>query len=91
MNKSELIDAVASSTGFTKVNAEKAVASVFSTISDELSKGGSFSLIGFGTFSVSQRAARVGKNPQTGEKLNIAAKKVAKFSPGKALKEAVNN
>lgn len=91
MNKSELIDAVASSTGLTKVNAEKAVASVFSSISGELAKGGSFSLIGFGTFSVSQRAARVGKNPQTGATLNIAAKKVAKFSPGKALKEAVNN
>lgn len=91
MNKSELIDAVATSTGMTKVNADKAVASVFSAISNELASGGSFSLIGFGTFSVSQRAARVGKNPQTGATLNIAAKKVAKFSPGKALKEAVNN
>jgi DNA-binding protein HU-beta len=90
MNKSDLVDAVASSAGITKASAEKAVSGVFSAISNELSNGGSFALVGFGSFSVSSRSARTGKNPKTGEAINIPAKKVVKFSAGKALKESVN-
>ena len=89
LNKTQLISAVAADAGMTKVDAEKAVRSVFGAISDELKSGGNVTLIGFGTFSVYQRAARTGKNPRTGQSLKIAAKKVAKFKPGKALMEAV--
>lgn len=89
LNKTQLINEVAANTGMTKVDAEKAVKSTFEAVSGELSKGGSVTLIGFGTFSVFERAARKGKNPRTGDTIKIPAKKVAKFKPGKALSEAV--
>ncbi|MFA7325352.1 MAG: HU family DNA-binding protein [Candidatus Kapaibacterium sp.] len=90
MNKSELIDAVAKSTDVTKAAAERAINSTIAEISKELKGGGDVRLIGFGTFSVAQRAARKGVNLQTGKPMKIAAKKVAKFKPGKALAESVN-
>jgi len=90
MNKSQLVDSVAVAAGLTKAQAEKAVNSTFSAISGELEGGGSFSLIGFGTFSITEKPARTGINPKTREKIEIAAKKVAKFKPGKALADAVN-
>ena len=90
MNKADLINAVAAEAGLTKVNAEKAIKSTIDAISKELAGGGSLTLIGFGTFSVNQKNARIGKNPQTGATINIPAKKVAKFKPGKALAQLVN-
>ena len=90
LNKTQLIGAVAAETGKTKVDAEKAIKSTLSAISGELAGGGNVTLIGFGTFSVIERAARNGKNPQTGATIKIAAKKVAKFKPGKALSESVS-
>lgn len=89
MNKTQLIDAVAEKTGLTKVDCEKAVKATFEAVSDELEQGGAVTLIGFGTFSVIERSARTGKNPRTGEEIDIPAKKVAKFKPGKALSETV--
>lgn len=91
MNKTQLIDAVAASTGLTKVDSEKAIKATMNAISGELQGGGGVTLIGFGTFSVMKRAARKGKNPRTGESIKIPAKSVAKFKPGKALTEAVNS
>ncbi len=90
MNKAELISMVAKNADITKSKAELAVKSTFEAITGELENGGAVTLIGFGTFSVSERSARTGKNPQTGEPMEIAAKKVAKFKPGKALAEIVN-
>lgn len=90
MNKAELVEAVAKAAGLSKTQAEKAVGAVTGSISGELKKGGSVSLIGFGTFSVGKRAARMGKNPKTGAAIKIAARKVAKFSAGKGLKDTVN-
>jgi len=90
MNKSDLINAVAAEAGLTKVEAEKAIKSTMGAITNELASGGNVTLIGFGTFSVVQKQARTGKNPQTGASIEIAAKKVAKFKPGKALAELVN-
>lgn len=89
MNKTDLINAVASDTGMTKVDAEKAIKSTIDAVTNELASGGNVTLIGFGTFSVIERAARMGKNPQTGESIKIPAKKVAKFKPGKSLAEMV--
>ena len=89
MNKSELIAAVADSAGISKTAAGKALTGMIESIYEALSSGDSVTLIGFGTFSVSQRAARTGRNPQTGKPLKIAAKTVAKFKAGKALAEAV--
>jgi len=89
MNKAELIDKVAEVTK-TKKEAKEVVDSVFSAITKALAKGDSVSLIGFGTFKVNHRPARLGRNPQTGQTIQIAAKKVPKFVPGKALKEVVN-
>ena len=89
MNKAELIDKVAEVTK-TKKEAKEVVDSVFSAITDALKKGDSVSLIGFGTFKVNHRPARMGRNPQTGQTIQIAAKKVPKFVPGKALKDVVN-
>ncbi len=91
MNKAQLIDAVASSAGSSKADAERFTKSVFDSITGALENGDSVTLVGFGTFSVNQREARVGKNPRTGDSINIAAKKVAKFKAGKSLSEAVNN
>lgn len=90
MNKSELISHVAGETGLTKAQAEQAINSVTGAVTQTLAAGESLTLVGFGTFSISERAARTGRNPQTGEALKIAAKKLPKFSAGKALKDAVN-
>ncbi len=90
MTKDELVDKVAGDTGISKKDAAAAVKAVTSGISDTLAGGGSVSLVGFGTFSVSHRAARMGRNPRTGEPLQIKASKGVKFKAGKTLKEAVN-
>ena len=89
MNKNELVDAVANSTGLKKQEAEKAVDAVFDSIMGELKKGSEVRLVGFGTFTVTQRAASEGRNPRTGEKIMIAASKLPKFRAGKQLKDAV--
>ena len=91
MNKAELIDAVAESTDLPKASATRAVDAVLETITGVLQSGNSVSLVGFGAFIVKARAARVGRNPQTGAAINIAAAKVPGFKAGKALKESVNS
>ncbi|WP_078543363.1 HU family DNA-binding protein [Litchfieldia alkalitelluris] len=90
MNKTELVTAVAESTELSKKDVTKAVDAVFEAIQDALAKGDKVQLIGFGNFEVRERSARKGRNPQTGEEIEIAASKVPAFKPGKALKEAVN-
>jgi len=90
MNKNELIGAVASSTGVSKTQASDAVESVFASIRNELSSGGEVRLVGFGTFMVANRKATTGRNPRTGESIQIKASKQPKFRPGKSLKESVN-
>ncbi len=91
MNKAELIDAVAESTDLPKASATRAVDAVLETITGVLQSGNSVSLVGFGAFTVKSRAARVGRNPQTGAAINIAAAKVPGFKAGKALKDSVNS
>ena len=88
MNKADLVAEVAKVVGSKRMG-EKAVSCMFATISKALKKGQAVTLVGFGTFSVSKRKARMGRNPQTGKEIKIAAKKVPKFSAGKALKSAV--
>ena len=90
MNKNELIAAVAEDAGLTKADATKAVDSVFATITGALTGGSEVRLVGFGTFSVANRAASEGRNPRTGEKIQIPASKQPKFKAGKGLKDAVN-
>ncbi len=90
MNKAELIDAVALAADITKASATRAVDAVFDNISAALKKEQQVSLVGFGTFVVRSRAARAGRNPQTGAAIEIKASKVPGFKPGKALKDAVN-
>jgi DNA-binding protein HU-beta len=90
MTKSELIDAIAEKAGLSKADASKALSATLESVTDALKAGEKVALIGFGTFSVSQRAARTGKNPQTGEALAIPASKAAKFKAGQKLKDAVN-
>ena len=90
MTKSELIDVIAEKAGLTKSDAAKALAATLESVTDALRAGEKVALIGFGTFSVSQRAARTGKNPQTGQALAIPASKAAKFKAGQQLKDAVN-
>ncbi len=90
MNKGELIESVASSANLSKADAGRAVDAVIDSISGALSGGGSVSLVGFGTFSVKARKARQGRNPRTGETIQIAASNVPGFKAGKALKDAVN-
>lgn len=90
MNKAELIDTVASQAGLSKTDAASAVDSVFSVITKTLRNGDSVTLVGFGTFAVSDRAARTGRNPRTGEAITIPASKSPKFKAGKALKDALN-
>ncbi len=90
MNKSELVAAVAEQAALSKKDAEKAVNAVISAITEDLVEGNRVQLVGFGTFEVREREARVGKNPRTGEKIEIAASKVPAFKAGKALKDAVN-
>lgn len=89
MNKSELIDAVASKGNLTKKDSEAAVGAVVDSIKEALSKGEKVQLVGFGTFEVRKRNARTGLNPQTKEKIKIPATKVPAFKAGKALKDAV--
>ncbi len=89
MNKAELIQAVAAKSGLSKKDAEAAVAAVIDSLTDALKAGEKVALVGFGTFSVKARAARTGKNPQTGEAIQIAACKVPAFVAGKALKDAI--
>jgi len=89
MNKGDLINEVAKVVS-TKKEAQEAVDCVFSSITKALNKGDTVTLVGFGTFKVTQRKARKGRNPQTGEEIKIKASKAAKFTPGKSLKEAVN-
>ena len=90
MNKAELIAAVAAKTGDTKKSAEVALNAILSSITDSLKKGEKVQLVGFGSFEVRKRAARKGRNPQTGEEIKIAAATVPAFKAGKALKDAVN-
>ncbi|ACA82518.1 MULTISPECIES: HU family DNA-binding protein [Leuconostoc] len=88
-NKQELVDSVAKATGLTKKDATASVDAVFASIEEALKNGEKVQLIGFGNFEVRDRAARKGRNPQTGAEIEIPASKVPAFKPGKALKEAV--
>ncbi len=90
MNKTELISAVAEQAGLSKKDAEAAVKAFVEVVSDELKKGEKVQLVGFGTFEISERAEREGRNPKTGEPMKIAASKTPKFKAGKALKDLVN-
>jgi DNA-binding protein HU-beta len=90
MNKSELIDAVAEQADLSKAAAARAVDAVFEVVANSLKDGEAVTLLGFGTFSVRERAARSGRNPRTGEMIQIGASTLPVFKPGKALKEAVN-
>jgi DNA-binding protein HU-beta len=89
VNKNELVDAVAAAADLRKSEASKAVDAVFDAIASSLKKGDEVRLVGFGTFTVSERAASEGRNPRTGEKIKIAASKQPKFKAGKGLKDAV--
>ena len=90
MNRAELIVAMAENAGLKQKEAEKALKAFTEVVAAELKKGGKIQLVGFGTFEVSERAAREGRNPQTGESMKIAACKAPKFKAGKALKDAIN-
>lgn len=90
MNKQDLVSGVAEKAELTKKDAEKAVSAVFASIESALAKGEKVQLVGFGTFEVRKRAARKGRNPQTGKEIQIAAAKVPAFKAGKALKDAVS-
>ena len=90
MNKTELVAAMAKETNLSKKDVEAGLKSFTDVVADELKKGGKIQLVGFGTFEVSERAAREGRNPQTGETMTIAASKAPKFKAGKALKDMVN-
>lgn len=90
MNKTELVVAMADQAELSKKDAEKALKAFIDVVSEELKKDGKVQLVGFGTFEVSKRAAREGRNPQTGEVMSIAASKAPKFKAGKALKDLIN-
>ena len=90
MNKTELVAAMADQTGLTKKDVEAVLKAFTDVVSGELKKGGKVQLVGFGTFEVSERAAREGRNPQSGEPMKIAASKAPKFKAGKALKDSIN-
>ena len=90
MHKKDIIDAVSGKTGLTKKATEDAVNAIFETISGALSEGDKVTFIGFGTFSVAKREARIGRNPQTGKEIKIPAKNAVKFKAGQALKDKVN-
>ncbi|MCB9991381.1 MAG: HU family DNA-binding protein [Rhodospirillales bacterium] len=90
MNKQELVNEVAKKADLPKTKAQAAVEAIFDSIKLTLKKGGEVRLVGFGTFTVAKRAATTGRNPRTGEKINIPASKQPKFKAGKELKEAVN-
>ena len=91
MNKLDLVNAISKETGVSKKVADQALAAVLDSIKEGLKKGEKVSLVGFGTFETRKRAARKGRNPQTGKEMKIAAKTVPAFRPGKALKDTVNN
>jgi len=90
MNKSELVSAMAAKTELSKKDAEKALKAFIDVVTEELAQGGKVQLVGYGTFDVSERSARTGRNPQSGEVMDIAASKAPRFKAGKALKDAVN-
>ena len=90
MNKNELIDAIAGGSGLSKADAGRALEALLGSVTSTLASGGSVKIAGFGTFSVSHRAATTGRNPRTGEAIQIAASRNAKFKSGKGLKDAVN-
>lgn len=90
MNKTELIAAMSEKAGISKKDAEAALKAFTETVTDELKKGGKVQLVGFGTFEVSERAARMGRNPQTKKAIKIPASKSPKFKSGKALKDVLN-
>ena len=90
MNKTELVAAMAEESGLSRKDAEAALKAFTNVVSEELKKGGKVQLVGFGTFEVSERAARTGRNPQTGEEMTIPASKAPKFKAGKALKDLMN-
>ena len=90
MNKTELVAAIANETGLTKKDSEAAVKAFIDVVSEEFKKGSKVQLVGFGTFEISQRAAREGRNPQTGDAMEIQASRTPKFKAGKALKDLVN-
>ncbi len=90
MNKSELIEHIATQSDISKAAATRALESIIGAVKSTLKKGNSVSLVGFGTFAVTKRAARIGRNPRTGASLKIKSAKVPKFRPGKALKDALN-
>lgn len=90
MNKGELVSSIASKSGLSKDQAESALSGVLESIEGALKSGDNVSLVGFGTFSVNNRPAREGRNPRTNETIQIAAKNVVKFKPGKKLSESVN-
>lgn len=90
MNKTELVDAIAKKASISKKDAEAAVKAFTDAVTAELKKGGKVQLVGFGTFEVAKRAAREGRNPQSGAVMKIAASKAPKFKAGKALKDTVN-
>jgi len=91
VTKTELVNSMAEKAGLSKADAEKALKAFVDSVTGTLQQGDKISLVGFGTFSVGDRAARTGKNPQTGATLQIPAAKVPKFKAGKALKDAVNS
>ncbi|MBQ1503428.1 MAG: HU family DNA-binding protein [Clostridia bacterium] len=90
MNKSQLVESIATKTGFTKKDSEKALAAVLESVEKALVKGDKVQLIGFGTFGTKKRAARTGRNPQTGATIKVPASKVVSFAPSSALKAKVN-
>ena len=90
MNKAELVAAIAEKTELSKKDSEKALKAFIDVVAEELTKGEKIQLVGFGTFEVSERAAREGRNPQTGKTMKIAASKAPKFKAGKALKDMIN-
>lgn len=90
MNKTELVAAMADAAGLSRKDAEKALKAFTDVVAEELKKDGKVQLVGFGTFEVSKRAAREGRNPQTGKTMSIPASKAPKFKAGKALKDSIN-
>ncbi len=90
MNKAQLIDAIAAEANLTKADSKKALDAFTKTIADVLKQGDKITLVGFGSFGVSERGERTGRNPQTGKEIKIAAKKVVKFKAGSELEDAVN-
>ncbi|HSD33883.1 MAG TPA: HU family DNA-binding protein [Alphaproteobacteria bacterium] len=90
MNKNDLVGVVSTQTGMSRTDATRAVDGVFDAITDALKKGDEVRLVGFGTFTVARRAASEGRNPRTGEKIQIPASKQPKFKAGKGLKDAIN-